>query len=115
MAGTGAAYAIGEGERLTAGEPWPEVYYHGAHLLQDELSDAEAVLSRMVEQEEFPPEQTSLTLCIYRRRLATNTLPMILTDEEYAVLDVRSEAQRTRITTLLAPVKITLPDRKGVA
>jgi hypothetical protein len=66
-----------EGERLTAGEPWPAIYYHGAHLLRDEFSEAEAVLSKMVKEQEFPPEHAELTLRLYQRRLATNTLPMM--------------------------------------
>lgn len=99
----------GEGARSTAGEPWPAIYYHGAHLLQDEFPVAEAVLTRIVEDEEFPPAHAALTLRLYQRRLATSTVPMTLTDEEYAALDVRSEAQRAGIAALLLRIDIELP------
>ncbi len=98
-----------EGETLTAGEPWPEVYHHGAHILRLELSDPELALAEWENGMQLRPEQVVLARQLYQRRLATTDPPMHLTAAEYARLTAHGAAQLEPVRTLLAAVGIALP------
>lgn len=98
-----------EGDALTAGEPWPDVYHHGAHILRLELSGPERALAELENEMQLRPEQVAFVRRLYERRLATTELPMRLTAEEYAQLTAHGTAQLEPVGKLLAAVGIVLP------
>src|SRR4051794_32241836 len=98
-----------EGNRLTAGEPWSDVYLHGAAILRQELSDPEVILAEILRDGEMSDEQANLIMRLYDRRLECTDLPMHLGLEEYNHLRVRSERQRDSAGALLAAIEILLP------
>ena len=98
-----------EGETLIAGEPWPVVYSHGAHILWREFSDPDLVLDYFADQEEVPRERLALARRLYERRLAIAAPVMVLSAEEYAELLAPGAPQLAPVQIQLAAVGIALP------
>jgi hypothetical protein len=99
-----------EGDTLAAGEPWPEVYRHGACILRQELSAPERVLANLMRDGDLGADQADLIKRLYERRLACADLPMPLSPAEYDQINVQGAKQRDGIGALLAAVGIRLPE-----
>lgn len=98
-----------EGETLMAVEPWSAVYFHGAHILWQALSDPDPVLDYFADQELVPRERLALARRLYERRLATTEPVLVLTAEEYAELLAPGAPQLAPLQIQLAAVGIALP------
>lgn len=100
-----------DGNRLTSSEPWSGVYEHGASLLRRELMDVEQALETWAEDMALLPDQVTLAYHLFNRLLATATLSMRLTDQEYEQLVAHGATQLETAKHLLGAIGITLPSR----
>ena len=97
------------GDTLTAAEPWPEVYRHGANLLRLALAPLDPALAEWENGMQLAPQQVALARHLYERRRAHASPVMGLEDDEYARLIAQGSAQLDRVRQNLAAVGIALP------
>lgn len=98
-----------EGEVLTSGKSWADVYRNGTDLLRREFLDVEQALAERENAMQLLPERVVLARQLYHRRLRCETLPMCLTETEYAQLIAHGAAQLEPVRNLLRGVAIELP------
>ncbi len=99
-----------EGEQMTAGEAWPEVVAHGAHLLDRQFLPAEQAIIAWQEIYQFADDQVRLLGELYWRKLHhSGSLTQLTRDEQY-ILFAYGDAGRDASAAILKAIGIAFPE-----
>jgi hypothetical protein len=103
----------GEGDRLTAAEPWKDVVANGAHLLNTQLMDPDEAMEEWVSAYELTGEQAGLMRSLFDRKTKDPQGTITLNDDEVAVLTAGGNDGETEARELLAGIGIDWPSGRG--
>lgn len=98
-----------QGDYLTAAEPWPQVFDHGAHLVRIQLKDTESGIAEWKTQYEMLPSQVELTRSLFYRWMTSSSNKILLNDREQNVLLAKGTEGLDESRELLAAIGIILP------
>jgi len=101
----------GEGERLTAAEPWPDVVTHGAHVVDKEVMATEDAVTAWADDCEFSADHVALLRSLFGRRMTTIGISILLSDVEMAVLTAEGDEGLGESREALAGINILLPEQ----
>lgn len=107
-----------EGQSIKAGEPWSDVWEHGAHVLSHELADdLETSLRQFREDYGLGPKEAALTRSLSKRKIAHPNEPVFLTRREVQFLEAGEpsfdDGVDPRYQQLKQLMRATLPMMRG--
>lgn len=100
-----------EGNRMTAAEPWQQVYEHGAHLIRIQLLDSDTALQEWAQIYNMSSGQLELARKIFELKRQKPDAPITLGDDAVSVLrvDAKGDEGLDASRESFAEFGITLP------
>lgn len=99
-----------EGERLIAGEAWPEVVAHGGHLIETHLLPVGQAILALQQNHRFTDDQVGVLGEVYRRKIAQPGAVTHLTRDEERIVLSYGDAGREASVAILAAIGIRFPE-----
>jgi hypothetical protein len=99
----------GEGETITAAEPWDAIREHGGFLIEHALLDPTGAITDLQDNYALSDSQAQLLAALFERRLASEGQTISLTEGERAVLMAQGKADIQASRKLFELIHIILP------
>ncbi len=98
----------GDGDAITAREPWAKVVEHGAHMIAHQTLPLEDAIAEWTQEYGLVKDQITLLRTLFTRWIASAS-PIVITAEERKILTAQGDAGLAEARKLLAIVGIECP------